>query len=646
MPNTNIYRWQWTDKPSNALYKDTYRLEMFSADNTTEMPSEPEIVNMDIKSLDNFLYKTENPKFLFGRENAPVFNIDLELKYLSNEYKSLQKEYPLDYDIYIPFSYDEGYEVSLYLPSVLRKNVISSHIWSLYVNDNLVWLGIQVSTIEGNLKDGILTIEIHAIPKIVTSAMTMNDCVYLALLSDTDYIRVKQCAYDMIFKDSVKNGSSTNTKTVAYGAVTTGADYFYYIRKSKLNELLNYIYKSIAVAITRNYFNDTIFNNAIPEITNTTYYKQNYQSILARGDALNENDLYFLGFICQGDLTTRTGVDWRIRVGFYEKLDTFDNVWDYLGIIAQENMIRMICNTSTFKYEKIFEGGILIGNNDLRKIDDGDLNIDAEILERTEASCVEKYQKDVDRIEYIGYGNRSQNSDNLTTIFNQNYSLRDNKVYQNAVNLNVPLADRFRLTGTQQSNCIVFHNTPEFLKYYYWERPDNGGYMTIEEVPISANHNVKISFNSDNSFTSDEFSTIKTTDFDFTSLDWNYFGKDALFDGLNRLHKSAAGKLYCIAKSYSMLMNGRVKRQIEYENTFDKISSYQSGLSIVNTFSNAFLTAKLRRFRFDFASLDSFLDTVNTDGFVIDNEMDLTCKDETTGFRVTSKYKILVTNYE
>ncbi|MFA5670782.1 MAG: hypothetical protein WC967_16230, partial [Balneolaceae bacterium] len=298
------------------------------------------------------------------------------------------------------------------------------------------------------------------------------------------------------------------------------------------------------------------------------------------------------------------------------------------------------------KYEKIFEGGILIGNNDLRKIDDGELNLDSEILERTEAACTEKYQRDNDRIEYIGHGNRSQNSDNLTTIFNQNYSLRDNKVIQNAVYLNVPLAGRFRLTGTQQSNCIVLHYAPEFLKYYYWERPDNGGYMTIEEVPISANHNVKISFNSDNSFTSDEFSTIKTTDFDFTSLVWDYFGKDALFDGLNRLHKSAAGKLYCIAKSYSMLMNGRVKRQIEYENTFDKISSYQSGLSIVNTFSNAFLTAKLRRFRFDFASLDSFLDTVNTDGFVIENEMDLTCKDETTGFRVTSKYKILVTNYE
>lgn len=647
MPTTKIHRWTWTDKPLNVSYKDTYRLEFYSVDNTQEMPESPEIINENIKSLDEAIYKTESSKFMFGRENSPVMNIELELKYLSENLKTMLNGYPQTYDVFIPFGFPQGYEIST-LDPVLEKNVIAYHIWSLYLNDNLVWIGVQNSTLEGNYNDGILSIEIHALAKVVTSLMSMNDCVYLALLSDTDYIKEAKCAYDCIFKTDVNNGAGVSNKTVAYASISAPNDYYYFVRKSKINDLLNYIYKEIAVAITRNYFNDTLFNNAIPEITNTTYYKQNYQSILARGDALNENDLYILGFVANDSLANRTLLSWRLRASFYSKLDSFKNLWDYLGILAQENLVRMTCETASFSVSKIFDGHALIADNQIRNITDGDLNIDAEILERTEAACTEKYQRDNDRIEYIGYGNRSQNSDNLTTIYNQNVSLRDDKTYSNGGFYSLPggIAAGLKLTGGNSANAIVVHSLPAFLKYYYFERPKNSGYLTTEIVPIGANHNVKISFNADNSFTSDDFDTIITTSFDFESLNFSYYGKDALFDGLSRLHRLSGGKLYCIAKSYSSLMNGRVKRQISYENTFDKISSYQSGLAVVNTFSNAFLANKIRRFKFDFANIDAFLGTVNNIGFVVECEQDLTCKGIESGYKVLTKYKILVTNYE
>ncbi|MDX9791672.1 MAG: hypothetical protein RBT61_12635, partial [Candidatus Kapabacteria bacterium] len=157
MPTTKLHRWTWTDKPINASYKDTYRLEFYSVDNTQEMPESPEIINENIKSLDGVIYKTESSKFMFGRENSPVLNIDLELKYLSENLITMLNGYPQTYDVFIPFTDPQGYEISTPIPFVLEKNVVAYHIWSLYLNNNLVWIGVQNSTIEGNYNDGILS---------------------------------------------------------------------------------------------------------------------------------------------------------------------------------------------------------------------------------------------------------------------------------------------------------------------------------------------------------------------------------------------------------------------------------------------------------------------------------------------------------
>jgi len=636
----SVYVWNWTDKDSNQ-----YSLHCIASDNTStiDVTTAPDVI-MNSKSLDFCNYKRGFDGLPIGMEKTPVLELELDISYVSDVFKAFLTDPFRNYTTnwtannYIQFT---GGDLDGFRYNFTNAMYIGNQ-WYLYCNSSLVFWGFQKTGITGNYDNNKVSIEIYHGSRVVMENINLGNAVNMKVLAKTTAasgnLKESQCAVDMFFR---KSDYAYTKDNFLFGHVAPRDKYYYYIKLNYLFEFINKVYEGMAYLFTRQYNIQSNYASQLPLFDNTTYYKQNYEFDLGRGTVLTTADIYILGFVADLSLSVdRTSVN--ILYGFYENLEQYKNVWDFYVAYAKQSLVR--CNATAFglDYEKATEGYYCKLDNKEREKSKLEIDLESEILDKTECASVEKIESDIDKIEFILNGSRSQNDDNLVLIFNTQPAVRKIE-WTNAYGTNgdASYMNSFLLT-TVDDNLVAYSFAPNFLKLYYFERPFvESVYLTTDVIPIGVNHNIDIDLG--NTINSDDFITEITATIDMTGTP--NLMVDFIKAALIVLQRACGGSMYHYSRCYSELFNGRIFSQMELSCDFNLPTEIYLNTVLTATTGNAIISFyKPSIFEYDILAKENVPANPNDKFMLLELEMDLTANKKNK-YKTITNIKMLSTNY-
>jgi hypothetical protein len=602
-----IFRIKYKDK-----LKNNYELDIIPADDSNL--SSPVIVNLDGRILEKIDIDINRGETLAGLGNVTAMTIELNIKYFTNELRDVIRQRDAYYEIAYTHNNDNGYITNpSFISPTLNINENFGNMYVLKVNNIVSYIGFQNSTINGNIDNNIIKIEIWHIVKTITEKIDLRCLDYLGMLNDVDAVKEGVNAYDYIFYYN-----HSTYKIYSKACLSPPNSFFYFIRINTIFTYLSTLYKVIAAKITRDYFDNNVFNDAVLNTTNITYFKQTYNPNFAKGDALNYDNIYLLMFIANKNLANRNADGFFYLKSYYDVLENYKNCWDFLNNYYKSNLVRATQDTYKISYTKLLEGRAIIIDGLEREIPSFDF--DYNILYKTEAAAVERNDKDIDKIEFIKVGARSQTTDNLSVIINTMVSGQDDLQGGGGSSSFSSIKNQLKI-----GNNFVYsvHKNPYMLKPYYFEQAVNTINLTTEEVWIGANSNIEIDLGA-----GVVYNIEYTNSLDMSLWKPSVWAPMDLINGsFISLMQRTGGSLVHRAIALSNVFDGSgTNIQINIDGKFDVGECYKREDNvIVCGVYNPLLTSNYSKFIYDSTILQDLFANVSNELYLISAKLDLSC---------------------
>lgn len=579
-----IYRIAWSAVKDDVTTLN-YELKMYRSDETSYIPSlSMTTINLAKECLRNIELTYEYDTFPIGLQSAPVLKLTFDVNATDNSITGFNDILKNPYRIGLGFCMPPNLEY--YATSDDNfPNIEVSTIFELFINDELVFVGLQ----KGSDDDGYdsdnyeFNVEAIHISRIIAENMKMSFLnIMWGLVSDSNYyIKESQVAYDFILSDPDYPGLDDDN-VIAYGATSAkigdGFTYFYYIKFSEIANVLNTIYDSLLYTLTRGlYPADSEIHLPIP--FEYIFYKQDYTNAFGRGNEIGQQFLYILGYIANKPLSERNSAGFKIFETWVTKLEDYKTLWDFLTVYSLQNFVRYNAKQYYFDYTQQWDViNSVIENKDI--IEKPKITLNAEVLKEVTWSLVETYDDDTTSKAISFPASRAENSKSIPILFNNNYSHRksvgDGSVHYTASIYEVGWNEYFNLfkIGDIGANKIgiVRHFKPSFLKFYYFDNPVyEARLLTIEEVPVGVCHDCNIILG--NSITSDDINP--DWDLSLWTNKWEYPTGSQLFWGEQfsplmqyfikdiQLNSCLHNK---VARAFLQSYRGKNKKQVFIEN--------------------------------------------------------------------------------
>lgn len=537
------------------ITKGDLRLDFYASDNTSNLPSSPTVVNLSPNCLVEWSLENEFDGLPIGVMSLPILSITFNINLTGSAFNTLLK------DAFRTYTVSSAMPTTKYITgsgiSPETFNITAGNVFELYIENTLSFVGIQKTSVEGNYdsENYLFTVEAWHVARIVSENIPMTVLNQLAALkTDSDAIRQSQVCYDMIFKDTTFTNLGSNNLFVRGSTpakIGTEMYYFYFVKANEIYNLLNMVYDYALLKVTRNRRSNLA---GLPEFDTYELFKQSYLKTFERSNTSvinNDSSVYVLGFVANQPLSNRVSGTFFIADTIVNKLENYQNVFDFYLAHAKASFVRMFGTVTGFTYQKMFTAITWnVVNSSLRER--AGIELDYNVLRQAEASSVEKYENDTDKIEVKFAGSRSSNTDNMTVVFNNNIIQRKN-VGDNSIYIDMfRTGDFWQYFKINNLNRVIAirHFTPLFLAYYYFEQPNvDGDNLTTEAVPILFNHNVNIIFGE--GYDSDLFND------EILQTQWADVSQFLFVEVLNGnsidLGQRSGGFLYNIANSYLQL---------------------------------------------------------------------------------------------
>jgi len=341
------------------------------------------------------------------------------------------------------------------------------NIFKLWKNDELIYVGVQDTGIEGNYDNWKQSIETTYFGRYILEQFDTK--IFKEIINSTVIVPTtvnRQSYIDFFYSDTAwrLTGHTTPSKNEYLWFIPLVNINAFYKRMIEIigSMLLRETYELTTLGNEGQTVNDKLFT-VQPETNQLQCYKQTYDGSGSKGIKLQyDSDVYFIGFRATDEWVSGEANSSKIIEGlFFDKLNkSYKTVWDLF--VDLTNQFVRVAKPSGYFYDFVTPTEV--------ELDLYDVSIDFKykILSRVSASLTESFNDDIDNYEVYNGSARTDNSLTIPIVF-YNYPTTGDYFTSISSGWN----NLFEINGVLG---LINRLTDKNIKYfgiYYFENPDS-----------------------------------------------------------------------------------------------------------------------------------------------------------------------------
>lgn len=460
---------------SNNIYRIDYKLKEFDCRleiipaHDSNLAS-PNYINLDQNFIKSQIYKWETDKG-FGLV-APTMEFEFDLNNCNNDLANVLVNFKTKHT-------DTWYPDEVFVPgwtggkaeSTINWNIQLYNIFIFYLKHpdsltyQIVYAGLQQNGLDGNYKNGTLSIEtVHLMKEVLSNYSTEYDREFHHYYTHTSRTAMF---------DTLHVASNSQLVGLFSPVDRTESDWWFWFGKvTDLNEYRNKILEYIYYRLTRAF---TTWIGIDQPFELMQFYEQSYDETGATSTALNDTSLFFWNYYCKKDYDNYSSSDEMFEDGFLNKgiQEKYSNLWDYYVDLLDAYP----------RFGGLTEAGLTIlpiydaldaNSKFINKFKFSEIQFDSpDLVNIARSSYVEKIADDNDKSEVKNTGNRSGN--NYVIPIPHRTTITDDSKRQYDI-----------LSGWNKPAGIDFDSSVHYLGRTFQRRLFNIYYLGGDEIVINA----------------------------------------------------------------------------------------------------------------------------------------------------------------